>query len=58
MLAALVVGTLVFWRVRRRKGGARGAWLEASCPACLGVSLLADRVPALAELTEAEGVPS
>jgi hypothetical protein len=54
----LVVGTLVFWRVRRRKGGARGAWLEASCPACLGVSLLTERVPVLAELTEAEGVPS
>src|SRR5690349_15524771 len=58
VLAALVVGTLVFWRVRRRKGGAPGAWLEASCPACLGVSLLAERVPALAELTETESVPS
>jgi membrane protein DedA with SNARE-associated domain len=58
VLAVLVAGTLVFWRVRRHKGGARGAWLEASCPACLGVSLLAERVPALAELTEAEGVPS
>jgi membrane protein DedA with SNARE-associated domain len=58
VLAVLVVGTLVFWRVRRRKGGAPGAWREASCPACLGASLLAERVPALAELTEAEGVPS
>lgn len=57
-LALLAVGTLVFWRVRRRKGGARGAWLEASCPACLGVSLLAERVPALAGLTEVEAVPS
>ena len=25
--------------------------MEASCPACIGVSLLADRVPALAGLT-------
>jgi hypothetical protein len=58
VLAVLVVGTLVFWRVRRRKGGAPGAWREASCPACLGASLLAERVPALAELTEAESVPS
>jgi len=58
VLAVLVVGTLVFWRVRRRKGGSRGAWREASCPACIGVSLLAERVPALAELTETEGVPS
>ena len=58
VLAVLVVGTLVFWRVRRRKGGAPGAWREASCPACRGVSLPAERVPALAELTEAEGVPS
>jgi len=58
VLAVLVAGTLVFWRVRRRKGGTPGAWREASCPACLGVSLLAERVPALAELTEAEGVPS
>ena len=42
----------------RGRTGTPGAWLEASCPACLGVSLLAERVPALAELTEAEGVPS
>src|SRR5487761_1325948 len=33
------------------KGGAAGL----SCPACIGVSLVAERVPALAGLTEAEG---
>jgi hypothetical protein len=33
------------------KGAAApGAWMEASCPACIGVNLLAGRVPALAEL--------
>jgi membrane protein DedA with SNARE-associated domain len=52
--AVLVAGTLVFWRARRRKGAAPAAWMEASCPACIGVSLLAERVPALAELTEAD----
>jgi membrane protein DedA with SNARE-associated domain len=52
-LAVLVAGTLVFWRVRRRKRVARGAWMEATCPACIGISLLAERVPSLAELTEA-----
>jgi len=49
--AVLVVGSVVFWRVRRRKrAAAPGAWMEASCPACIGVNLLAGRVPALAEL--------
>src|SRR6201997_1364230 len=56
--AVLVAGTVAFWRVRGRKGGAPGAWREASCPACLAADLLAERVPALAELTEAEDVPS
>lgn len=51
--AVLVAGALVFWRVRRRKR-APAAWLEATCPACIGVSLLAERVPALAELTGAD----
>jgi len=49
--AVLVAGGLVFWRVRRRKrAAAPGAWMEAACPACIGVNLLAGRVPALAEL--------
>lgn len=55
---AVVGTTALFLAGRRRKGGTPGAWREASCPACLGVSLLAERVPALAELTEAESVPS
>jgi membrane protein DedA with SNARE-associated domain len=49
--AVLIAGTVVFWLVRRRKRAvAPAAWTEASCPACLGVSLLAGRVPALAGL--------
>ena len=57
-LAALVAGTMIFWRARRRKRAAPGAWMEATCPACIGVTLLAQRVPALAELTEADPVSS
>ena len=53
-LAVLVAGTLIFRRARRRKRAAPGAWMEATCPACIGVTLLAQRVPALAELTEAD----
>jgi membrane protein DedA with SNARE-associated domain len=52
-VAVLAAGTLIFWRVRRRKRAASAAWMEATCPACIGISLLADRVPPLAELTEA-----
>ena len=49
--AVLVAGTVVFWRVRRRRReAAPGAWMEASCPACIGVSLLTGRVPGLAGL--------
>jgi len=57
-LAVLVAGTLIFWRARRRKRAAPGAWMEATCPACIGVTLLAQRVPALAELTEANPASS
>jgi len=32
--------------------------MEASCPACIGVSLLAGRVPGLAELTRLNPVSS
>ena len=50
--AVLLAGALVFWRVRRRKrAAAPAAWMEAACPACVGISLLAGRVPALAGLT-------
>ena len=38
------------------RAAAPAAWMEASCPACIGVSLLADRVPALAELTAPDPV--
>jgi membrane protein DedA with SNARE-associated domain len=54
-VAVLAAGTLAFWLVRRRKKASAGAaWMEASCPACIGVSLLAERVPALAGLTDAD----
>jgi membrane protein DedA with SNARE-associated domain len=55
--AVLVVAVVVFWRVRRRRrAAAPAAWMEASCPACIGVSLLADRVPALSGLTAPDPV--
>jgi membrane-associated protein len=50
-LAVLIVGALVFWRARRGKRAAAEAWAEAACPACLGLNLLAGRMPALAGLT-------
>ena len=47
--AVLVVAGVIFWRIRRRRRAtAPAAWMEASCPACIGVSLLAGRVPGLA----------
>jgi membrane protein DedA with SNARE-associated domain len=52
-LAVLVAGTVLFWRARRRKRAAPAAWIEATCPVCIGVTVLASRVPALAQLTEA-----
>jgi membrane protein DedA with SNARE-associated domain len=48
--ALLVVGALIFWLARRRRRGAAEGWMEAACPACIGVNLLAERLPALAEL--------
>jgi sugar phosphate permease len=55
--AVLVVAVVVFWRIRRRKrAAAPGAWMEASCPACIGVSLLTGRVPGLAGLTAPDPV--
>jgi len=57
--AALVAAGLIFWRVRRhQRAAAPGAWMEASCPACIGVSLLAGRVPGLAEHTRLDPVSS
>ena len=56
-LGALAAGTVLFWRARRRKRAAcAAAWTEASCPACIGVSLLAGRVPGLAGLTAPDPV--
>jgi membrane protein DedA with SNARE-associated domain len=50
VLAILIAGTLAFWLLRRRRRTTAAAWQEASCPVCLGVTLLSDRIPALAEL--------
>src|ERR1700761_3360970 len=38
--ALLAAGALVFWRARRRNR-APAAWMEAACPACIGVRILA-----------------
>ena len=56
-LAVLAAGTVVFWRVRRRnRAAAPAAWMEASCPACIGVSLLTGRVPGLSGLATPDPV--
>jgi membrane protein DedA with SNARE-associated domain len=53
VLAVVAAGTVAFWLVRRRRRAAGAAmWTEATCPVCIGASLLAERVPALAGLTE------
>ena len=57
--AVLIVAGVVFWQVRRRRRAtAPGAWMEASCPACIGVSLLAGRIPGLAGLAAPDPVRS
>jgi len=48
--AVLVAATVAFWLIRRRRRGASKAWTEASCPVCVGVTFLSDRIPALAGL--------
>jgi membrane protein DedA with SNARE-associated domain len=48
-VALLAAGALVFWRARRRNR-APAAWMEAACPACIGVRLLAERAPGSAAL--------
>jgi membrane protein DedA with SNARE-associated domain len=57
--AALAVAAVIFWRTRRRQRPtpaspaaltSSAAWREATCPACIAVTLLADRLPALADL--------
>jgi len=53
--AVLVAAGLVFWRIRRRKRAAPpGAWMEAACPACIGLNLLAGRTSALSGLAAPE----
>jgi membrane protein DedA with SNARE-associated domain len=53
--AVLVAAGLVFWRIRGRKRAAvPAAWTEAACPACIGLNLLAGRVPALSGLADPE----
>ena len=49
--AALAVAAVIFWQARRRKQADPAAWKEATCPVCIAASLLADRVPVLADLT-------
>jgi membrane protein DedA with SNARE-associated domain len=46
-VAVLAAGALIFWRARHRNR-VPAAWVEAACPACLGVRALAERVPGLA----------
>jgi membrane protein DedA with SNARE-associated domain len=56
-LAVLVAGALVFWRIRRRRREAPpAAWMEAACPACIGLNLLAGRAPGLAGLARLDPV--
>ena len=50
-VALLVIGTVIFWLARRRKRAAPAAWMEATCPVCIGVTLLTERGPAAAGLT-------
>jgi hypothetical protein len=56
VLAVLVIGAFVFWRVRRGRRGGPEAWAEAACPACIGLGLTAGRVPALEGLA-GPGIP-
>ena len=64
--AVLAVAAVIFWRTRRRRAAQAGptapanpvAWREATCPACIAVTLLADRVPALAGLTASSAAPA
>jgi membrane protein DedA with SNARE-associated domain len=47
-LAVLAVGALIYWRARRGRRGGTEAWTEAACPACIGLSLIAEHLPGLA----------
>lgn len=54
--ALLVAGTAAFWLIRRRRRGVSAAWTEASCPVCVGMTMLSDRIPALAGLGDVASV--
>jgi membrane protein DedA with SNARE-associated domain len=44
-LAALVLGGVVLWVLRRGRQRGGQAWTEACCPACLALGLLSERQP-------------
>jgi membrane-associated protein len=45
VIVLLVIGAAVFWLRRRRTPAAAGeAWAEASCPACLALSFVGERL--------------
>jgi membrane protein DedA with SNARE-associated domain len=45
VIVLLVLGAGVFWFRRRRRAAAAGeAWAEASCPACLALSFVGERL--------------
>src|SRR5215469_14111900 len=54
--AVLAAATVAFWLIRRRRRDTSAAWTEASCPVCVGVALLSDRIPVLAGLAGPGGL--
>src|SRR5438132_13764055 len=44
---ALVVAGALFWLLRRGRRGGGQAWTEASCPACLALNVVGERVSGL-----------
>src|SRR5437588_9668821 len=45
VIVLLILGAGVFWLRRRRRAAAAGqAWAEASCPACLALSFVGERL--------------
>ena len=54
-LAVLAVGALIYWRARRGRRGGTEAWAEAACPACIGLSLIAEHLPGADEPGRTQG---